>query len=407
MPCGSRRARLLLKNNQATIVRYNPFTIQLTIVTGESVQNVTIGVDTGAKHIGIAIVSQDKVLHSAEIILRSDVSELLKNRSIFRRSRRSRNTRYRQARFLNRVKSKKEGWLPPSILAKVSHTMRLIDKYQKLIPTSQLNIEVGNFDIAKINNPNISGTEYQEGNQLGYANVKAFVLARDNHICQYCKGKSRDNKLHVHHIIFRSNGGTDKPDNLITLCETHHNELHSGIIIPKFKKPKQYKESVIMHVIKKNLMTYYPDATFTYGYITKAKRIMLGLEKSHCNDAIAITDITKIKSNATLQLIIQQIRKKKRSLHEATPRKGRKLPNVTAQRNSKNTKYAKGFYLYDKVRLDDRVGWISGFTGSGAYITNIDNNYIQYVDKSYKQVNLSDLQLVHHNNNWRYHYASI
>ena len=96
-----------------------------------------------------------------------------------------------------------------------------------ILPISRIVIEVAQFDTQKINNPEISGKEYQEGNQLGFWNVREYVLARDGHKCQYCKGKSKSKILNVHHIESRKTGG-DSPSNLITLCETCHKEYHKG-----------------------------------------------------------------------------------------------------------------------------------------------------------------------------------
>lgn len=396
MPCSNRKSRLLLKEGKAIIYSYLPFTIKLTFATGESNQLINIGVDTGSKHIGISLRNDDKLLQKVDIELRQDVSDLLTSRRTMRRSRRNK-LRYRQARFLNRAKSK--GWLPPSTIFKVNHTIRWIEKYQSKVPKSKLIIEVGNFDIAKMINPDIENEDYQKGQQLGYENVKSFVRARDNYTCQYCK-KCKDVSLDVHHIIFRSNGGTNKPDNLITLCTACHKDLHSDLINPKFKKPKQYKEPVFMNIVKNVLQDYFLDVEFTYGYITTVSRRALGLAKTHANDAIAISGAEKILKDIPTVFIKQQ-RKKKRSLHEATARKGRKTPNTESKRNSKNTSRVKNFYLFDKVIYNDAIGWISGFTGVGGYIIDFNGNYIQETGKTYKQVSLSKLELVHHTNNWR------
>ena len=47
MPCSPAKARLLLKERKAIVKRRTPFTIQLTIATGEAKQPVTLGVDSG------------------------------------------------------------------------------------------------------------------------------------------------------------------------------------------------------------------------------------------------------------------------------------------------------------------------------------------------------------------------
>ena len=134
MPCQPRKARLLLKEKKAKIVKYQPFTIQLLYGSYGYKQDIHVGVDLGAKHIGLAITSQDTVLAKGEIELRQDIKSNLETRKIYRRSRRNRKTRYRQARFLNRTSSKKEGWLPPSIQSRIDNTFRWIDRFCSLLP---------------------------------------------------------------------------------------------------------------------------------------------------------------------------------------------------------------------------------------------------------------------------------
>jgi hypothetical protein len=139
-----------------------------------------------------------------------------------------------------------------------------------------------------------------------------------------------------------------------------------------------------------------------YGSYTKNLRDALALDKSHYNDAIAITGIQAIKSNPDAVLRIKQFRKKKRSLHEAIPRKGRKVPNRTAKRNGKNVKQLKGIFLGDTVSAFGRRGYISGFTGgSGFYVKTINGEYVTKPDKAYKQISYKDIAFINHNNNWQ------
>lgn len=407
MPCKPQKARKLLKAKKAKIISYKPFTIQLTTATGETKQDVDIGVDTGSSHIGICVRSEDNVLAIGEITLRNDVKSLLYTRRNLRKGRRSRKTRYRKARFLNRKKL--DGWLPPSIQSKINNEFMWIDRFCSLVPNPRLHIEVGKFDVAIMINPDIEGKEYQEGQAKGYYDVRYFVFARDNYTCQVC-GKSEGKILQTHHIVYRSNGGTNRADNLITVCtdcHTHENHQHGGILYKwqeKHKKVKQYKEPVFMNIIRRRIFEKYPNAEITYGSETVIKRKNLGLEKTHYNDAIAISGMTKIKEKEDTYFIIAQARKKKRSLHEATPRKGRSKKNTEAKRNSKNTKACKGFFLNDKVIIGNRIGWISGFCdgGRGCYVQNIFGGYIIMGCKNYKKVTISKCKKVCENNNWRY-----
>lgn len=407
MPCSQRKARLLLRENKAMIYKYHPFTIQLTYTTGETKQDCHIGIDTGSKHIGMAITSENKVLFKGEIELRQDVKSNIDTKHIYRRSRRNRKTRYRQPRFLNRKRSDK--WLPPSLQNRVDHTFHWIDTFCSLVSDPILHIEVGKFDTAKMINPEINGVDYQHGQTYGFFEERYFVFARDNYTCQCC-GKSKDKILQTHHIIYRSNGGTDRVDNLITVCTDCHtskNHQKGGILYKwqeQHKKVKQYKEPPFMNAIRKRIFARYPNAHTTYGSETTPHRKELGLEKTHYNDAITISGITNIKEDPKEWLLIKQFRKKKRSLHEATARKGRKEPNCFQKRNSKNTPFYRGFYLNDKVKVfgHGQIGYITGFTSGGAYVKNVDGEYITIPNKSYKQVSIKYLKLLSHNNNWQY-----
>lgn len=122
MPTKPSKARKLLKNKKAKIVSYKPFTIKLIYGSRGYTQNVDLGIDLGAKHVGVAIVNEDKILDKGEIELRQDISKNITTKRQYRRSRRNRKTRYRKAQFLNRISTKKEGWLPPSIKSRIDNT---------------------------------------------------------------------------------------------------------------------------------------------------------------------------------------------------------------------------------------------------------------------------------------------
>ena len=406
MPCKPSKARKLLRDRKAKIIKHNPFTIQLMYGSSGYKQPINLGIDLGAKHIGVAITSKNNVLAKGEIELRQDVKSLLETRKIYRRSRRNRKTRYRPARFLNRAISKKNGWLPPSILSRIDNTFMWIDKFTNLLPNPKVSIEVGKFDVAKMVNPKIEGVDYQKGQTYGYHDTRYFVFARDSYTCQVCKKK--DKILQTHHIKYVSKGGSNRADNLITVCTDCHtskNHKEGGVLydwMVKNKKVKTYKEATFMNTIRQRVFQKYPNANIVYGSWTTPRRKELGLEKTHYNDAIAISGIESIRHNVDETFKIKQFRKKKRSLHEATARKGRKTPNKTQKRNSKNTKYQNGFYLNDKVRLFGKVGFISGFTRSGCYVKDIENSYITIPDKTYKQVSFKHLEFICHNNNWQF-----
>jgi hypothetical protein len=176
MPTTPRKAKKLLKEDKAKVVKRTPFIIQLKYATGENRQPITLGVDSGYENIGLSAKTNKKELYSAEVKLRTDIAELNSERKHYRRARRNRKTWYRQARFLNRKKP--DGWLAPSIQHKLDSHIKLIENVKKLLPITRIDIEVAAFDIQKIKNPEISGNEYQNGVQKDSWNVREYVLHR-------------------------------------------------------------------------------------------------------------------------------------------------------------------------------------------------------------------------------------
>jgi 5-methylcytosine-specific restriction endonuclease McrA len=283
MPCSPRKARLLLKEGKARVVRRVPFTIQLLEATGECKQEVVAGMDTGSKIIGCAALSNGEVVYQSEIQLRCNISKKMEQRKLYRKTRRGRKCRYRKPRWSNRTSLKREGRLAPSIFSKVNSHLREKSFVESILPVSRWKVETASFDIHKISDPEV--VDYQNGRQKGYYNVKAFVLHRDSYKCKKCKKKNL--KLHVHHIVFKSKGGTDTPDNLITLCEFCHEDLHAGKFDLKGKRSKT-KHATEIGIIKSQLKKLW-DFEETFGYETKFKREQhLELPKTHINDAISI-----------------------------------------------------------------------------------------------------------------------
>jgi hypothetical protein len=293
MPTSPAKARRLLKAGKAKVVKRSPFTIQLIYGSYGYKQDVKLGVDTGYKHVGLSAVSDAKELFRSEVELRTDIPKLLSEKRQYRRTRRNR-LWYRKARFLNRVKSKKAGWLAPSVEHRLNEHVKAVEFIKSILPVTEITVEAAAFDIQKIKNPDIQGADYQNGEQSGFWNVREYVLYRDNHICQACNGKSKDKILNVHHVTPRADGGTDKPDNLITLCESCHKAYHKGKIKLSIKKHKTFKAETIMSILRWKIVNKLRElgntVSITYGYLTKSARIALKLDKSHSNDAFCIAD---------------------------------------------------------------------------------------------------------------------
>jgi len=376
MPSCPSRARRLLTNNKAKVVKRYPFTIQLNYSTGETKQEVVVGVDVGYKHVGISATNNKQELFVAEIILRTNIVELLSEKRMYRINRRSRNHWYRKPRFDNR--NKDNGWLAPSIQHKVDSHIRIIEKIAKLLPISKIIIETAKFDVQKINNSEISGKEYQSGVQKDFWNIREYILYRDNHTCQYCKKNNLI--LNVHHIESRKTGG-DRPDNLITLCEKCHKKFHEGKIKLDIKIKNNFRAETAMSVIRKRIISelskkYSVEETF--GYITKSNRVDNKIEKSHINDAFIISG--GVKQVRVSSYLVEQKRKNNRSLQ--TNRKGF-APSIRRQRYSCQPK--------DLVKVNGKIYEV---VGTHCYGKNV---IVKSLDKKI-DINIKKINWIYHVN---------
>lgn len=289
MPCGECKARLLLKAGKARVVHSTPFTIGLLFGARGYRQEVVAALDTGSTVVGSAAVAHGQVVYQAEVTLRSDISEKMDARRTYRRTRRGRNTRYRAARFDNRCASRRKGRLAPSLQSKVDSHLRELRLVESILPVRRWNFELAAFDIHRITNPDVAGAGYQLGALKDFYNVKQFVLARDGYACRSGQKGTHSKTLHVHHVVFRSQGGGDAPANLTTLCKTCHEALHAGpLVLAKKGKRSKTKHATHMGVIKSALSRSGVPHRETFGYETKFKREQcLKWPKTHANDAVA------------------------------------------------------------------------------------------------------------------------
>jgi hypothetical protein len=305
------KVRRLLKQGLAKVVKRKPFTIQLLYETTTYTQPITLGIDSGYNYIGFSAVTEKEELISGEVKLLQGISERLKKRAMYRRQRRNR-LRYRKPKFNNRRKP--EGWLPPSIQHKYDSHVRFINLLKSILSITEVVVEVASFDIQKIKNPDIEGTDYQNGEQKGFYNLREYILYRDNYTCQLC-GKS-NLPLEVHHIGYWKLDRTDRPGNLITLCidcHTPKNHLEDGNLWRWQPKIQSFKEATFMSTVRRKLVNTF-GCQYNYGYITKTKRKALSLEKTHYNDAFVIAGGGNQKRIEPIYF--EQVRRNNRSLEK-------------------------------------------------------------------------------------------
>ena len=289
-----------LKHGDAKVVRREPFTIQLLRDSAHYLQEVTLGVDVGSRHIGLSATTKNERLYTSQVELRTDVSGLLLSRREFRRARRGRKHNwYRSARWSNRANEEGNAALPPSIRHKADSHIRAIKFVCKILPISKIRVEIGKFDTQKIQNPLIICEQYQRGTLAGWENLKAYAKWRDGYKCRACgKSPKADSsvKLEVHHIRRRADGGSDTPDNVVTLCHDCHEAYHQGVRKLKLKRPPVHRNEAHMNAMQKYLKEWLFENFYstgvrfniTYGYETAIVRREHGIEKSHSNDAFCI-----------------------------------------------------------------------------------------------------------------------
>ena len=421
MPTNPRKARLLLKSGKAKVVRKTPFTIKLLVNSEGYKQEVIASMDTGSKTIGSSAITTTqclglnekidvhvKVLYQAEVQLRTDVSSKMEQRAMYRRTRRSRKTRYRQARFLNRGNSTKPDRLAPSIKSKINSHLREKAFIESILPVSTWLVETASFDIHKITNPDVSAKGYQNGSMKDFYNVKQYILDRDNYKCQNSVKMNNQTikhskKLHVHHIVFKSNGGTDSPENLITLCETCHNNLHQGLFNLHIKGKKSItKHATEISIVKSQLKKQWIDlnsnisTTETFGYETKYTREnILSLSKTHANDAIAIAcNSLNVINNNNIKLITHNIVYYKKHVSKGD------YQQTSGIRSEKKIPTGKLFGLrkFDLIKTEKGTGFVKGKRSSGYFVImdihgNIIHNSVN-VKKNCTRINARKTTLI-------------
>lgn len=368
------KVRRLLKEGKAHVVSTVPFTIQLDYESDEKLQEIKLGVDIGSVYVGLSASTTSKELYAAQVELRSkEIPGLMLSRLESRRTRRNRKTRYRKPRFNNRRRP--DGWLTPTSRNRMDEHMKAIRRVYTILPISGITVEVAPFDIQKINNPDIQGEEYQQGELLDFENAKEYVLIRDRHKCQHCGGESGCKTLHVHHIQYRSQGGTNRVKNLITLCEDCHKKLHNGEFVLNVGRLRSFKNetsaSTIGKPLVKRLREEYDNVRYTYGYMTRTMRLRYNINKSHTSDAFVIAgNYSAERLGGYYQYRLT--RRHTRSLHKQVPTKGGIRAALTTSRMIGNSGLQKG----DLVLWNGVKGFISGSSHSRVYLKDINGNLL-------------------------------
>ena len=393
--CRHGKVKHLLKEGKAKVVKRCPFTIKLLYKGATYKQDLRLGVDTGSGTIGTAVTdNKGNVVYASKVVVRNDISDRMKQRSKYRKNRRNRKTRYRPARWLNRKNSIKKGRFSPTMISKFHCHIKEIEFIKSILPVNTVVLEAGQFDTHLMKNPSLANENirhwgYQKGTNYGFENTKAYVLDRDKHTCQHCKGKRKDSKLEVHHIVYKCNGGSDEAENLITLCSSCHKAVHKNKIKLETtgKLKGNLKFATQMNSIRLQLLKHYPDAIETFGMVTKANRFMLGLGKEHHIDACVIASNGKPVDFKTNLLYIKK----------HIPKGDYQQTKGVRSEQPINTRKICGFRKFDKVLYLGKEYFIKGRMSTGyAVLMDIEGNKIDFshMAKGYKTPKLSNCKRV-------------
>ena len=245
-PISPAKARILLTQKKAAVFRHQPFTIILKYAVKSSTEDLRLKLDPGSKFTGIALVNDGtgEVVWGADIQHRGMViKNALESRRSLRRGRRGRKTRYRQPRFLNRTRAK--GWLAPSLMSRVENVITWVNRLRKLAPISAISQELVRFDTQIMENPEVSGVEYQQGELAGYE-VREYLLEKFNRQCVYCGAV--DTRLEVEHLIPRSKGGSNRVSNLAISCHKCNQKKGAKDIKDFLSKKKELLNKILKRV---------------------------------------------------------------------------------------------------------------------------------------------------------------
>lgn len=377
MPCTSYRARKLLEQGKAKVFRRYPFTIILTQREGGDLQEIELKIDPGSKTTGISLLALFKrghvLLWASNLNHRGEkITAGLYKRRILRRGRRYRKTRYRKPRFDNR--RRKKGWLPPSLKSRVDNVYHWAKKLHSLTTLTRIELETASFDQQKMQNPEIQGIEYQQGELMGYE-VREYLLEKWQRKCAYCDKENIP--LEVEHIVPKARAGTDRVSNLTLSCRRCNKKKGTKDIRDFLRKDPKRLERILLHArvrlkdsaavnairyaIGDALQTLGLEITFWSGGRTKHNRVKQGYPKDHWLDAVCV-------GTSGERVSIPGFDKFRPLLIEATGRGTRQVcrvnkygfPRTSAKRTKRIQNFQTGDLVQAKVTGGKKMGRYQG-----------------------------------------------
>jgi 5-methylcytosine-specific restriction endonuclease McrA len=408
------RARQLLSSRRAAVFRQFPFTIILKTATADpAVKPLRVKVDPGSKTTGLAVVddASGEVVFAAELVHRGQVIRgALQARRSVRRNRRNRHTRYREPRFQNR--QRREGWLPPSLESRIATTLTWMRRLMRLCLVAAISQEVVKFDLQKMEKPEMSGVQYQQGTLAGYE-LREYLLEKWNRQCAYCGAKNVP--LQIEHIQSRARGGSDRVSNLTLACEPCNVKKGSRDITEFL----EHRPSVLQRILAQARAPHKDAAAVNEtrwalyrrlqelglpiecgsGGRTKWNRITRGLEKTHWVDAACVGASTpadlKLKYVIPLRITAtgHGTRQMCRMDRYGFPRTG-----------PKRTRRVKGFRTGDIVRALVMVGKHSGTYVGRVAVRSSGSFNITTTQGTVQGISHRFCTLLHHSDGYSYCY---
>lgn len=374
------RVRRLRKEGKAIVKSRVPFVIQLTYdLPDEHVQPVIVGIDPGRTNIGVcAIDEKGNPLYSAAVETRNkEIPTLMSERAAHRRASRSGERKRRQrrakanntcfadsetkqrvlpqceepitvhyiknteSRFCNRKRP--EGWLAPTANQLLKTHLNAINLVKKILPVTDVVLEINKFDFVRMENPNVENWEYQKGKLWGYNSVEAAVSERQNGHCLFCNKPIE----HYHHVEPKHIGGSESVDNRSGLCEKHHKLVHTDAEWEAKLRNKQqgvlkrYHALSVLNQIMPDLVTELANKEesffVTTGYDTHMIRNAFDLPKLHYVDAwcIAVSAADTSEAPEFKPYTIKQFRRQNRANVHSQRERVYRLDGVAVAKNRK------------------------------------------------------------------------
>jgi 5-methylcytosine-specific restriction endonuclease McrA len=418
MPCHPARARALLKSGRAVVVHHTPFVIRLKYLIEESVvSGVEVGVDPGSKFTGVTVfrVDTDQTRHglfSVEVQHRGSlISKNLHSRAAWRRGRRSRNLRYRQPRFDNRTKPK--GWLAPSLQHRVDGTVATLARLARWFPVNHVHVERVLFDMAQMQDPEISGVEYQQGTLYGFE-VREYLLAKWRRTCAYCDASGvgpGSTPLNIDHLRPISRGGSHRVSNLVLSCVKcnrrksnqlveeflTHDSARLARILRQVKSPLRDAAAVNItrYALVRSLETTFAVTTGTTAQ-TKWNRRINDVPKSHTIDALCAGAGEVVVASIPSTVLVA--RSTGRGSYARTRSDAFGFPRLLLTRTKRHFGFATGDFVRAVVSRGKNEG-----THVGRVAVRASGSFnIKVGDRTIQGINHKHCQLIQQADGWSY-----